>query len=208
MKFCPKTRRHLVDADRLDKALAVDSLTVEEIHAAYSEYQNLDEKQLKKANQGEWEFLTNQMNENMVKAWNATVNPEDLVYILGDIAFMPGDKAAKFLHRMNGRKILVEGNHDVKQLKDKNFRECFEEVHKYLEIQWDKRKLVMFHYPIMEWNQMYRGALHFHGHLHGSPSGLEEYRARDMGYDATGQIVMLMEDAIEDARKGEIKGHH
>ena len=208
-KFCPKTRRHLVDADRLDKALAVDSLTVEEIHAAYSEYQNLDEKQLKKANQGEWEFLTNQMNENMVKAWNATVNPEDLVYILGDIAFMPGDKAAKFLHRMNGRKILVEGNHDVKQLKDKNFRECFEEVHKYLEIQWDKRKLVMFHYPIhFEWNQAHRGSIHFHGHLHGNPSGLEEFRARDVGYDSTGQIAILMEDAIASVANNKLPEHH
>lgn len=148
------------------------------------------------------------MNEEMVREWNERVNPEDLVYILGDVAFMPGDKAAKFLRRMNGRKILIEGNHDVKQLKDKNFRECFEEVHKYLEIKYDGRHVVMFHYPIMEWNKMHYGAIQFHGHLHGNPSGLEQYRCRDMGYDATGQIVMLMEDAIENARQGEIKGHH
>jgi len=148
------------------------------------------------------------MNEEMVKEWNAIVNPEDLVYILGDVAFLPAQKAVQFLKRMNGRKILIEGNHDVKQLKDNSFRACFEEIHKYLEVQWDKRKLVLFHYPISEWNQMHRGALHFHGHLHGSQSGLEQYRARDMGYDATGQIVMRMEDAIELARKGEIKGHH
>jgi hypothetical protein len=29
-----------------------------------------------------------------------------------------------------------------------------------------------------------------------------------MGYDATGQIVTLMDDAIADALKGAVKGHH
>lgn len=160
------------------------------------------------ATRGHYEDVDH-MNEEMVREWNEVVNPEDLVYILGDVAFMSGDKAAAFLRRMNGRKILIEGNHDRKQLKDKNFRECFEEIHKYLDINYDGRKVVMFHYPIhLEWDQAHRGSIHFHGHLHGKPSGLEEYRIRDMGYDATGQIVMRMEDAIEDARKGKIPDHH
>jgi uridylate kinase len=55
---------------------------------------------------------------------------------------------------------------------------------------------------------MHRGAVHVHGHLHGGESGMERYRCRDMGIDATGQIAMLMEDAIRDAMRGEIKGHH
>jgi hypothetical protein len=29
-----------------------------------------------------------------------------------------------------------------------------------------------------------------------------------MGFDATGKIVTLMEDAIADAKLGQIKGHH
>ena len=149
------------------------------------------------------------MNEEMIREWNEIVEHDDLVYILGDVAFMPAPKAREILLRLNGRKILVEGNHDVKQLKDNSFRACLEEIHKYLEVQWDKRKIVMFHYPIhKEWNQAHRGAIHFHGHLHGSPSGLEEYRCRDMGFDATGKIVTLMEDAIEDARNGKIPDHH
>jgi hypothetical protein len=37
---------------------------------------------------------------------------------------------------------------------------------------------------------------------------LEEYRVRDMGFDATGKIVVSLEDAIADALKGKIKGHH
>jgi calcineurin-like phosphoesterase family protein len=148
------------------------------------------------------------MNEEMVREWNTMISADDLVYILGDVAFMPAPKAVTFLKRMNGRKILVEGNHDQKQLKDNSFRACFEEIHKYLDIRYADRKIVMFHYPIAEWDQMHRGSIHFHGHLHGNKSGLEQYRCRDMGYDSTGQIAMLMEDAIASVKDNEIKGHH
>jgi calcineurin-like phosphoesterase family protein len=68
--------------------------------------------------------------------------------------------------------------------------------------------VTMFHYPIAEWDQMHRGSVHLHGHLHGGVSGLEQYRARDVGMDATGQIAVSMDWIVADAMKGEIKGHH
>lgn len=148
------------------------------------------------------------MNEAMVKEWNDLIEPEDLVYILGDVAFLPAQKAVEYMRRLNGRKILVQGNHDRKLLQDASFRGCFEEIHHYLDINYAGTKCVMLHYPIAEWDQMHRGAVHFHGHLHGGVSGLEQYRCRDMGMDATGVIAVLMEDAIRDAMQGEIKGHH
>lgn len=148
------------------------------------------------------------MNNEIVRIWNDVVADEDLIYILGDVAFMSGYNAAQVVKRLKGRKVLIEGNHDPKLLKDVHFRNCFEEIHKYHEIRYNKTNVVMFHYPIAEWNRMHYGAVHFYGHLHGSPSGLEKYRARDMGFDATGNVVTLMDAAIEDAKKGEIKGHH
>ena len=148
------------------------------------------------------------MNEAMVREWNDLIEPADLVYILGDVAFLPAQKAAEYMKRCNGTKILVEGNHDRKALNDPTFRKCFKEVHKYLDINYNGTKVVMFHYPIAEWDQMHRGAVHFHGHLHGGTSGMEKFRCRDMGMDATGMIAISMEDAIASAMKGEIKGHH
>jgi calcineurin-like phosphoesterase family protein len=148
------------------------------------------------------------MNQTMVREWNDLISPEDLVYILGDVAFLPAAKAVEYMRRLNGRKILVQGNHDRKTLNDPVFRNCFEEIHHYLDINYNGTKVCMFHYPIAEWDQMHRGSVHFHGHLHGGESGLEKYRARDMGMDATGVIAVLMEDAIRDAMRGEIKGHH
>lgn len=148
------------------------------------------------------------MNEAMVLEWNDLIAPEDLVYILGDVAFMSGSDAAKIMMRLNGTKILVEGNHDRKTLMDVNFRNAFKEVHKYLDITYEGTKVVMFHYPIAEWDQMHRGSVHLHGHLHGGISGMEKYRCRDMGMDATGVIAISMEDAIASAIKGEVKRHH
>lgn len=148
------------------------------------------------------------MNESMVNEWNSIVQPDDLVYILGDVAFLPAQKAVEYMHRCNGRKILVQGNHDRKLLKDPSFRRCFEEIHSYLDINYNGYKICMFHYPIAEWDQMHKGSIHFHGHCHGGPTGLESFRARDMGMDATGMIVVEMERAIADAMTGQIKGHH
>ena len=151
---------------------------------------------------------TDKMNEDMITMWNETIAPDDLVYILGDVAFMKANQATEVMRRLNGRKILVEGNHDKKLLQDATFRGMFEEIHKYLDINHNGTKVIMFHYPICEWDQMHRGSVHFHGHLHGSKSGMENFRCRDMGFDATGKIAVLLDDAIEDAKKGEIKGHH
>jgi calcineurin-like phosphoesterase family protein len=112
------------------------------------------------------------------------------------------------MRRLNGRKILVEGNHDRKLLNDPVFRSCFEEVHKYLWITYEGTQVIMSHYPFLEWDQMHRGSVHFHGHLHGGTTGQEHFRCKDVGCDATGQVVMLMEEAIQSVANNEIKRHH
>ena len=71
----------------------------------------------------------NHMNESMMEEWNDTASPEDLTFILGDIAFCNAEKAIAYLKRLNGDKILIKGNHDRKLLKDPGFRACFKEIH-------------------------------------------------------------------------------
>jgi len=148
------------------------------------------------------------MNEQMIKEWNEIVTPEDTVYILGDVAFLPAPKAIAIMQRLNGAKILVEGNHDRKLLNDPVFRACFKEVHKYLDIVYNGTRVCMFHFPIWEWDQMHRGAVHFYGHVHGKKTGMEKYRARDVAFDATGKVVVSMDEMVADALRGEIKSHH
>lgn len=151
---------------------------------------------------------TNHMREDMIAEWNRDVKPEDEVFILGDFAFLPAKDAVEILKRLNGSKILVEGNHDRKLLNDPEFRKCFKEIHQYLRYNHNGQIVIMFHYPIWEWDQMHRGSVHFYGHLHGNPSGLEKYRARDVAFDATGRVVSDMDQMIAEALTGEIRSHH
>lgn len=148
------------------------------------------------------------MNECMIQEWNAQVQPEDEVFILGDVAFLPAPRAVNIMHRLNGTKILIEGNHDRKLLQDPAFRACFRETHQYLRYNHDGQLVIMFHYPIHEWDQMHRGAVHFYGHVHGGRTGMEQYRARDVAFDATGRVVSDFDAMVADAVKGEIRAHH
>jgi calcineurin-like phosphoesterase family protein len=148
------------------------------------------------------------MNEQMIMEWNELIGVNDVTYILGDVAFLPTLKAISVVKRLHGQKILIEGNHDRKALRDPVYRSCFKEIHHILNISYAGTKVVMCHYPFLEWDQMHRGSVHFHGHLHGNPTGQEQYRCRDMGMDATGEIAITMEEAIASVVDNEIKAHH
>ena len=145
------------------------------------------------------------MREMMIEEWNQQVSPDDKTFILGDIAFCNAETASSIVNRLNGKKILIEGNHDRKLLTTSQFRRCFDSIHSYLEIKVNNTDIIMFHYPIMEWNKMYRGAVHFYGHLHGKPSHIEQFRARDVGMDAQNKVVVEINELIEDALKGSIR---
>jgi calcineurin-like phosphoesterase family protein len=54
-----------------------------------------------------------EMKETIIANWNKVVKPEDLCIFVGDIFFYhTKDQMRETLARMNGRKILVKGNHD------------------------------------------------------------------------------------------------
>ncbi|MCU0396273.1 MAG: hypothetical protein MUF29_10205, partial [Chitinophagaceae bacterium] len=50
-------------------------------------------------------------DEHIVKQWNSVVNKRDITYILGDVT-MESPKFYHILSQLNGRKIVVGGNHD------------------------------------------------------------------------------------------------
>ena len=148
------------------------------------------------------------MDNAMREDWNNTIDPTDMVYILGDVSFNNGTQAVDYIRSLNGRKILIQGNHDEVNLRNPDFKACFEDIHVYHEIYHNKTKVCMFHYPLLEWNKMHYGSVHLHGHVHGKVSGLEKLRVRDVGYDATGRIAVEMEVIVKYALMGQIKTHH
>lgn len=52
-------------------------------------------------------------DQALIAAWNRTVTPGDTVIHLGDLALHPTDRVAEQVRALNGRIILVAGNHDT-----------------------------------------------------------------------------------------------
>lgn len=52
------------------------------------------------------------MNDMLVENWNRVVAPEDTVFHLGDVALGKIDDSLAQVSRLNGFKVLVNGNHD------------------------------------------------------------------------------------------------
>lgn len=54
----------------------------------------------------------NEMNEIIVRDWNTIVQPDDVVWILGDLCLGRIEESLEVASRLAGQKILVPGNHD------------------------------------------------------------------------------------------------
>lgn len=151
-----------------------------------------------------WQSME-EMHEGMIEEWNKTVKHCDMVYLLGDISFGKADDTAKILRRMQGKKILIKGNHDSSSMRNSIFRDCFSEIHDYLERRINEHNFVMFHFPIWSWHRIHHGAIHLHGHEHGKPTGIRG-RILDVGWDAHGKILSI-DEVIEMMKRKEIRGH-
>lgn len=104
-----------------------------------------------------------EMNEYMVEKWNSVVKPEDLVLHLGDVFFT--SKGWEILHRLNGEKELVMGNHDEKDMTI--YTQFFKRLHGSITIRSKNRShdLIMTHIPIHT-SQFGRFFGNVHGHIH------------------------------------------
>lgn len=53
-----------------------------------------------------------EMDEALARNWNEVVGKNDTVLVLGDLALGERDYSIPFTKQLNGRKLLVPGNHD------------------------------------------------------------------------------------------------
>lgn len=127
--------------------------------------------------------------------------PADEVYILGDFAFKYPDMQSVYaiLDRLNGKKYLVRGNHD-KTTKDIKFCNYFEWVKEYAEIDDNGKWVVLFHYPMEDWNGRYRNAYHLFGHIHNNYNDVKKDIPRrfNVGVDVNGFEPKTLDELIEE----------
>ena len=102
----------------------------------------------------------NQMDEFLIERWNEVVGLDDLVYHLGDASYKRETLRA-VLPRLNGRKILICGNHDpyfermasgdpakIKLAERRAKEDGFESIHTELEIEVEGiGRVKLNHYP-------------------------------------------------------------
>lgn len=96
------------------------------------------------------------MNQYMLEQWNKKVRENDEVIILGDFSWGKTQETNELLGLLHGRLYLIQGNHD-RFLKKKEYNaDRFEWIKPYEELQDNKRKVILSHYPIMCYNGQYR----------------------------------------------------
>lgn len=109
-----------------------------------------------------WETIE-EMNAALIRNWNNTVGKDDTVFVCGDVA-LKKSVCKEIVPKLNGRKILIMGNHD--QGSTQFYRDCgFTEVSKYPIV---VRGFYIFsHAPL----QMINTAPYFnyYGHVHNDP---------------------------------------
>lgn len=101
------------------------------------------------------------MDEAMVENWNRVVGPKDKVEVLGDVII--GRTQRHTLGRLNGRKRLRMGNHDIfTKHNNRDYAEYFEEITAYKVFD----DLICSHIPLHPESVKERWKANVHGHLH------------------------------------------
>lgn len=100
-----------------------------------------------------------EMDEYMIARWNERVQSNERVYHCGDVVI--NRKFLSQLERLNGRIVLVKGNHDIYDLND--YRKYFDDIRSY--VVSPKGGYIASHVPLHE-SCIDRFGLNIHGHLH------------------------------------------
>ena len=147
-----------------------------------------------------------EMDRVMMERWNAMVNEDDDVYVVGDFCFRSGRTAEWYLARLKGRKHLIVGNHDWRTLKNDKAMAMFVSVDRLLEIEDNGKFIVLCHYPIAEWNHSMRGSWHIYGHIHGNKNTTYEFmrtldHALNAGAPLNGYAPVPFDVLVDNNRK-------
>lgn len=105
-----------------------------------------------------WAHDAEEADELMIDAWNATVGKNDTIYHLGDVSI--SRKGISLMERLNGRKILIRGNHDIFKLKD--YTPHFADICGSRKV----GRMIMSHYPIHPDSIPHWCLANVHGHTH------------------------------------------
>lgn len=105
-------------------------------------------------------------NNTIIDRHNELVAADDLVYFNGDVLYQKGDigKNLPLIGKMNGKKILIRGNHDV-PITDEQFAPYFEQIVKEgdgVELDVEGIPCYITHYPTRSVKDRFNLVAHIH----------------------------------------------
>ena len=138
-----------------------------------------------------------EMNQVIMKNWNQVIARDDIVYVLGDFCFGNKEKLKEIVSQLNGRKILILGNHD-KLTKGAYLEAGFETVSKCPMIV--DADFILSHQPIQgDLGKFYN----IHGHRHKLPNEAQfSPRHFDIGVDDHNFFPHNLDTVIKTLYKG------
>lgn len=110
-------------------------------------------------------------NQALVKNINNCAKHDDIIFLLGDVAFGGYTNVKVFMDQIHCQEVhLILGNHDqhIKTNRD-GLQRCFTSVNTRLEVEIDDKMFVLDHYPIREWEGCHKGWYMLYGHQHNLP---------------------------------------
>ena len=139
-----------------------------------------------------------EMDRALVANINSCVGPNDDLYVLGDFSYkLTTEQAQAIREQIRCKNVhLVPGNHD-KDWTQPDVAGTFIVEPPIAKLRTQGLRLVLCHYPIVDWEGLGHGSIHLHGHIH-APSAYNEWnRANrvlryDVGVDANGYMPVSL----------------
>lgn len=151
------------------------------------------------------------MNDTIINRINERVRSKDILWCLGDVSFGSLKRLPDFISRINCNNInLIYGNHDSGLRKGRLYKQLFTTAQDYKSIHYRDLRIVMFHYPIISWNSIAKGAIQLYGHCHGNLPDTGR-RQMDVGVDTNDYYPYSLDEIVDMMLKREIKcpdDHH
>ncbi|HUM41589.1 MAG TPA: metallophosphoesterase [Fervidobacterium sp.] len=134
-------------------------------------------------------------DEWIISQWNSVVQKNDMVWVLGDVAF--SGEALKLVDRLRGYKRLVRGNHDTQSTEAylKYFNNVFGIV--------KENGMWLSHAPVHP--QELRGKINVHGHVHHNSIRFEDGGLDPRYINVSVENINGIPLSMEDLRK-KLKG--
>lgn len=136
-----------------------------------------------------------EMNNDLIEKWNQVVLSKDLVYILGDVALGNDlEKIKSYLTSLNGKKILIRGNHDTdKKVEFYKNNQIFENITYMDVIKYKKKIFLLSHYPQLTYNYDYNKVFSLYGHTHQTNSINPNILGYHVGIDSNNNTPVSLE---------------